>query len=293
LKRPEAPTFAGVRRRLQKEKGVSKRIFTFWEPKSNMPGYLHLCMRTWEKFLPDYEVVVCDYSNLGDYLDKPTISEILCKKMALPSQADCVRAALLKTHGGIWFDADTIVTSADCLKWMTKSDVVMIGRPETAGRVHVGFIYTSRPNTDFINAWYSALPHRVRNYRLFCRVPFLRRVFRKKWREMGKWNYCSNAAIDPIWKNFPRENFTLVDRDSIGALPEFLSGLNKDNIPLQQLFRDFYLGTGDPQTEVLDKTEGIVLLHNSRMPERYRNMTADEFLRQDVLLADLLKKILN
>ena len=271
---------------------MRKRIFTFWEPKSNIPGYLHLCMRTWEKFLPDYEVVLCDYSNLADYLDKTTVSEILCKKMPLPQQADCIRAALLKNHGGIWLDADTIITSANCFKWMEKSEVVMIGRPNTAGRVHVGFIYTSRPDTDFINAWYSALRYRIRNYKLLYKFIFLRWIFRKKWREMIRWNYCSNAIIDPLWKNFPSDKFILVDRDQIGALPEFLSKLNKQSIPLGKLYHDFYLKKGNARTQVMDKTKGLVLLHNSRMPKPYRDMTANEFLQQDILLADLLKRIL-
>jgi hypothetical protein len=263
-------------------------------------------MRTWERFLPDYEVVLCDYSNLGDYLDKTIISEILSKKMSLPQQADCVRAALLKNHGGIWLDADTIITSADCFKWMKESEVVMIGRPHTAGRVHVGFIYTSKPNTDFINAWYSALLSRTRNYRLFHRLVFPRLIFRKRWREMRKSNYFSNAVIDPIWKSFSHDKFMLIDRDSIGALPEFLSKLDNGNISrsdsqprpdaparhLRQLFQDFYLKKGNAKTQVLDKTKGIVLLHNSRMSKHYRNMTADEFMRQDILLAELLKEVL-
>lgn len=271
---------------------MSKRIFTFWEPKSNLPGYLHLCMRTWEKFLPDYEVVVCDYTNIEDYLDKTTLSEILFKKMSLPQQADCIRVALLKTHGGIWLDADTIITSTNCFELMTKSDVVMIGRPNTAGRVHVGFICTSKPNTDFIDAWYSELLSRVRNYKIFCRFIFLRWIFKKKWREMTRWNYCSNAVTDPLWKGFSTDKFTLIDRDSIGALPEFLSKLAHESLSLRQLFRNFYLKKGDSKTQILDKTKGILLLHNSRMPKHYRDMTADEFLRQDILLADLLKKVL-
>ena len=246
-------------------------------------------MRTWAKCLPNYEVIVCNYNNLADYLDKKTISEILCKQMTLQKQADCVRCALLKTHGGIWLDADTIITSQDCLKWMKKSEVVMIGMPS---RVNVAFIYASKPNTSFIKTWYSALPARVRNYRIFSKFVFLRRIFRKKWREMTKWNYCANAIIDQIWKNFLPDEFMLIDRDGSGAQPEFLSELNDGNTRTHLLYRDLYLTKGDAKAQVLDKTKGIVLLHNSWMPKHYRSMTADEFLRQDVLLADLLRIIL-
>jgi hypothetical protein len=39
-----------------------KRIFTFGEPKENLPAYLKLCMKTWEKFLPDYEIIKANTS---------------------------------------------------------------------------------------------------------------------------------------------------------------------------------------------------------------------------------------
>ena len=110
---------------------------------------------------------------------------------------------------------------------------------------------------------------------------------------MRKWNYCSNAVTDQIWKTFSHDKFMLMDRDHIGALPEFLSKLDEGKISLRQLFQDFYLQKGNAETQVLDKTKGIVLLHNSRMPKHYRNMDAEEFLRQDIMLADLLKKVLN
>ena len=46
------------------------KIFTFWEPKEKIPAYIKLCMQTWEKFLPEYEVIVVDYSNIYEYLGK-------------------------------------------------------------------------------------------------------------------------------------------------------------------------------------------------------------------------------
>lgn len=89
---------------------LKKHIFSFWEPKENLPAYIKLCMRTWTKFLPDYEITILDYSNLNKYLNKNIIKRILCKKTSLPKQVDCIRVALLYFHGGIWLDADTIIT---------------------------------------------------------------------------------------------------------------------------------------------------------------------------------------
>ena len=36
----------------------NKYIFTFWEPKESIPGYLSLCIKTWKKFLPEYKIII-------------------------------------------------------------------------------------------------------------------------------------------------------------------------------------------------------------------------------------------
>ena len=50
------------------KKPDKKYIFTFWEPQSKIPDYIKLCMRTWKKFLPEYEIVVLNYDNLDDWI---------------------------------------------------------------------------------------------------------------------------------------------------------------------------------------------------------------------------------
>ena len=89
---------------------MKKRIFTFWEPKESCPAYINMCMQTWAKFLPEYEVVMVNYSNLHTWLEKDIIKKVLYKKMTLAKQADCLRVALLYTHGGMWLDADIMLT---------------------------------------------------------------------------------------------------------------------------------------------------------------------------------------
>ena len=59
-------------------------IFTFWEPKDKMPAYIKLSMQTWEKFLPEYDINVIDYSNLNEYLGENYFDEILFKDFSLP-----------------------------------------------------------------------------------------------------------------------------------------------------------------------------------------------------------------
>ena len=59
---------------------MTKRIFTFWEPIDNMPEYISLCIETWKKFLPEYEIVLLDYNNLDKWLGTNYYDKNLYKK---------------------------------------------------------------------------------------------------------------------------------------------------------------------------------------------------------------------
>lgn len=54
--------------RRKMKQALPKRIWAFWEPKTAIPGYIQLCLKTWRLGLPDSELVVLDYENLGEYL---------------------------------------------------------------------------------------------------------------------------------------------------------------------------------------------------------------------------------
>ena len=91
----------------------NKNIFTFWEPREKIPGYILLCIKTWKKFLPEYQIQILDYEKVKKYLGKELFSQIICKNMTLPIQADAIRVAILKKFGGIWMDADTIILNEE------------------------------------------------------------------------------------------------------------------------------------------------------------------------------------
>ena len=43
----------------------------------------------------------------------------------------------------------------------------------------------------------------------------------------------------------------------------------------------------------LHNCKGILMLHNSWTPLKYKKMSEEEFLHQDIMLAHLLRRILN
>ena len=107
-----------------KEKNI---IFSFWEPHERIPGYLLLCIETWKKFLPKYDINILDYKSVEDYLGKSLFSSIICKNMTLPIQVDAIRVALLKKYGGIWIDADTIILNDKLFKDLKNFETIMLG----------------------------------------------------------------------------------------------------------------------------------------------------------------------
>ena len=104
-----------------------KKIFTFWEPRDKIPGYLKLCIKTWKKFLPLYKVIILDYQSSKDLLGEELFSKIICKNMSLPIQADAIRVALLNKYGGIWLDTDTVILNSEFINKFTNYELGMFG----------------------------------------------------------------------------------------------------------------------------------------------------------------------
>ena len=107
--------------------GKKKQIFSFWEPKEKLPGYISLCIKTWKKYLPDYEIKILDYKYAKELIGDNLFHSIISESMPLSIQADAIRVALLNKYGGIWIDADTIITSGEFLKGLEKYELVMLG----------------------------------------------------------------------------------------------------------------------------------------------------------------------
>ena len=265
---------------------MDKRIFTFWEPKNKMPGYIQLCLKTWKKFLPDYNIVVLDYHNLKNYLTPKEIHQFLYKKFPLQQQSDALRTILLEKYGGIWLDADTILTSADIFK-IKNGSCVMIGNESC---LHLAFIQASKGGV-FIKKWADNVRRRIQDYRRFSRLLFFKKLFKEKRRKFKDWDYLGNGIIDPLRQSLSANELFVINKDEIGALPEKFYSSEK-NSPMDQ-YRNFYFSkTNISLDDVLNKIQGIILLHNSWTPTEFKNMSQSEFLKQDILMADLFKKIL-
>ena len=133
----------------------AKKIFCFWEPQGAMAPYLKLCMRTWAINLPDYEVIVLDYSNLHRYVPEGVYDMTALKRLDLMLQKDAIMVAVLKEHGGIFMDVDTIVTGdiAPIVRKLAHTEAVMFD-------VHMAFL-AARPNSRLLTRWMKTVQERL------------------------------------------------------------------------------------------------------------------------------------
>ena len=266
---------------LEVENKKKKFIFTFWEPHEKMPGYLKLCIKTWKKFLPDYDIKVLDYKNVKDYLGENLFSNIICKTMPLKIQADAIRVALLKKFGGIWLDADTIITNGQFIKKLKYYELIMLGEEKNKIQ-NIGFIASSS-NSSIINEWLKEIIKKVNQYKE-------NNFDLKKKRKKMKWNYLGNGIIDRLVNNSTGKTFFRLDRNKMNAFPE-IKYFENSSLSNNQRYKKFYFRKGDPQF-VINNTKGIILLHNTWTPRKFKEMSENKFLKQDVLLSRLLVNLL-
>ncbi len=133
----------------------NKTVFTFWEPEEKIIPYLKLCMETWEKNLPGYKIIVLNHQNIDQYISKEILNISILKRLPLMMQKDAVMVAVLKTHGGIFMDADTIVFKDinHLVQKLDKTEMIMFS-------THCGFV-TARKNSFVLNSWLQEIQQKL------------------------------------------------------------------------------------------------------------------------------------
>ena len=265
-----------------------KNVFTFWEPKERVPGYVRLCMETWKGCLPGYETVVLDYDSLGDWLTKDEQDAILCKKMTFAMQSDCIRCAMLKKHGGIWMDADTVLVKPLDERF-SAADCAIVARRQDGHLVHyAAYINAAKPEAKFLADWHKALVPRVAKAEAFRSSWLKRLLHHEEWKLIRRWNYCVNAIIDPMADTADPKDYAWIDKDAIFAVPE--EELMATGLDAVAAYQKYWFEPGEID-DVLNRCAGMIMLHNSFTPERFREMTSEEFIGTDTRLAALLRHL--
>ena len=148
---------------------------------------------------------------------------------------------------------------------------------------HIGFIIASS-NSILLKEWLNEIIKRVNKYKKD-------NIKLNNGTKKVIWKYLGNDIFDKLIKSYKDNKYYLLNKDTINAFPEKQLFMN-NSINYIKRYREFYFKKRDPEI-VLNHTKGIIYLHNSWTPFKYKNMTEKEFLKQDILLSRLLTKILN
>jgi hypothetical protein len=89
---------------------VPKKIWTYWDNPDKMPKSVKMCMESWKKFNPEYEITLLTKNNFKGYITIPDgIRNHPHFNDSAQRFSDLVRLYVLEEHGGIWIDASVLV----------------------------------------------------------------------------------------------------------------------------------------------------------------------------------------
>lgn len=100
---------------------VPKKIWMFWLQGWGQATELSkLCLESWTKLNPTWEIIPITRDNISDYLDLDEITDYFYSKKPISCTVDILNLNLLKKYGGIWIDSTVL-----CLKpldlWLSDS----------------------------------------------------------------------------------------------------------------------------------------------------------------------------
>lgn len=87
-----------------------KKIWTYWDNPIKIPKTVELCMASWKRFHPEYEIVLLTKKNYKGYVTIP--EELIAHQNMndIPRRfSDVLRLWILAEHGGIWMDSSILV----------------------------------------------------------------------------------------------------------------------------------------------------------------------------------------
>jgi len=175
-----------------------RKIFTFWEPQESMTPYLQLCIKTWERRLPQYKIIILNYSNLDNYITPGTYDIALLKKLPLMMQKDAVMVAVLEEHGGIFMDADTIALRDlnPIIEKLDETEAIMFG-------AHCAFL-AARPGSYLLKLWRKNIQGKM--FRILDQGKDLNNL---------PWDFFCNSALESAM------NEIIMSNSIVGAIQKY------------------------------------------------------------------------
>ena len=210
--------------------------------------------------------------------------------MPIAVQSDAIRIALLNKYGGIWIDTDTIILNNKLLKKLKDYELIMIREGNT--KYHfIGFIYALK-NSTILKKWLKQIIKRVKIYKYIYTNKTNTNISVYHYKSYKSLKYLGNKIINKLLKNATGNQFFSLKNIELNALPERSIYKNPLNLSDRDRYIEFYFKKRNPEI-ILNNSKEIILLHNSWTPIEYKKMTEQKFLKQNILMSSLIKKVLN
>ena len=148
---------------------------------------------------------------------------------------------------------------------------------------HIGFIIASK-NTIIMDKWLSEIINRVNKYRII-------NTKLENGTKSVVWNYLGNGIVNRLINLNKSNKFFRLNKNQINAFPE-VTFFGNTSMSANKRYKLFYFWKREPKI-ILNNTKGIIMLHNSWTPLKYKRMSEIEFLKEDILLSRLLSMVLN
>lgn len=129
---------------------VPKKIWTYWDNSDKLPKVVKMCMESWKKYNPEYEIILLTRKNFKGYVTIP--EDIQNHPHFNDSSArfsDLVRLYTLEEHGGIWIDASVLVKASFDDLWLFPKYAEFSG-------YYMGSITTNK-DSPVIESWFLAV----------------------------------------------------------------------------------------------------------------------------------------
>ncbi|EHK0945841.1 capsular polysaccharide synthesis protein [Citrobacter farmeri] len=253
-------------------------IYTYWvtPPGGKMPVYLELCMQTWRKAIPGVQISIIDHSNLPQFLPK-TLLTASFYALPLAMQSDVVSVWVLLSRGGLFIDADTIMTENPFVSsHLRDARLYAFGYPQQK-RIHLAVMLSQQPQNALLYAWATDIAKKLAQP-LPSPLP---------------WDWVGNAIINPLL-NDPLQagHFQILDAGEYGNILELSVA---DDNPFNRYLKYYFTPPAQSFQETVKKVKGgMISLHNSWTPEIYRAATLQEIInsRESLMLSSLLITLL-
>ncbi len=255
------------------------KIYTYWvnQTSTSMPAYIQLCMYSWELAIPGVQIEIINHENIGDYLPNGLLTSSFYD-LSLAMQSDVVSVWVLMSRGGVFIDADTIMTGNPFeYAIFSEKKLTAFGCPERKS-IHLAILCSPEPNNPLLVEWVRAIFTRL-NAPLPNPLP---------------WNYVGNSIINMLLNDqLFSDYFNIIDARVSGNILELAS--DKDEPYLRYL--DFYFTA--PTVELNDILKrvrfNLISLHNSWTPDSYRKASLETIIetKDTVFLSHLLLHLFN